>query len=138
MRERPPITPQRVRRIGGQSFAFIPHRFLGDGFLASLTANERSLYLFLVLAADRQGLSFWNYDRICSVLDLHLDQYLVARNGLIDKDLLAFDGTHFQVLELPDRPVPIKPLRSNSDIEDDDPATISALIRRSFPRYDGT
>ena len=132
MSQRPVIIPDRVRRIGGSSFAFIPHRFLRDGFLASLRANERSLYLFLVLAADRQGISFWSYDRICSILELHLDRYIEARNGLIDKELLAFDGTRFQVLELPKRPVLPNPLRSQADMEDNDPAAIGALIRQSL------
>jgi hypothetical protein len=36
---------------------------------------------------------------------MDLDQYISARNGLIEKDLIAFDGTVFQVLELPATPV---------------------------------
>lgn len=62
-------------------------------------------YLFLVLASDRHGLSFYSYDKICTLLQMDLDQYIRARNGLIDKDLIAFDGTVFQVLDLPVRPV---------------------------------
>ena len=44
----------------------------------------------------------------------------------------AFDGTRFQVLELPERPVLPKPLRSRADMENNDPAAISALIRQSL------
>ena len=130
MNGRAPLDPARVRRIGGRSFAFVPHRFLQDGFLASLSHEERSLYLFLVLAADRCGLSFYGYDRICSVLELTLDQYLAARNGLIDKDLVAFDGRRFQVLELPAEPRrPVsRTLRSTADFEDHDPATVRRLL----------
>lgn len=102
MISRAPIVPGRVRRIAGQSFAFVPHRFLRDGFLASLSHGERSLYLFLLLAADRAGLSFYAYDTICSLLQMTLEDYVQARNGLIHKDLIAFDGTRFQVLSLPD------------------------------------
>jgi hypothetical protein len=51
---RTPILAARVRRIEG-SFAFLPHRFLRGGFFASLTKNELALYVFLVLAADRDG-----------------------------------------------------------------------------------
>lgn len=132
MRQHQVIIIDRVRRIGGRSFAFVPHRFLSDGFLASLTADERSLYLFLVLAADREGVSFWSYDRICSILGLHLDQYIEIRNNLIDKDLLAFDGTRFQVLELPDRPVAPKPLRSRAEMDEKDPATIASIIHQGL------
>lgn len=122
----PPIRPDRIRRINGQSFAFIPHRFLREGFLASLTEAERSVYLFLVLAGDRHGVSFYGYDRICSTLELPLESYLAARNGLVDKELVAFDGHRFQVLSLPISPVwPCRPaLRSASDLEEHDPGTI--------------
>jgi hypothetical protein len=64
MSVRPPIIPERVRRIDGQTFAFIQHRFLWDGFFASLTDEQRSLYFFLVLAGDRYGVSYYGYERI--------------------------------------------------------------------------
>ena len=46
------LVADRIRRIDG-GFSFIPHRFLTDGFLASLQQQELMLYVFLVLAADR-------------------------------------------------------------------------------------
>ena len=127
---RVPIIAKRVRTINGQSFVFIPHRFLRDGFLSSLTRDELSLYLFLLLAADRVGISFYGYDAICSILRMALEQYLQARNGLIAKDLIAFDGTRFQVLSLPVRPIRAKqkPLKTEHDFEKHDPATIRALL----------
>jgi len=36
---------------------------------------------------------------------MSLDQYIQARNGLMEKDLIAFDGTIYQVLSLPKQPV---------------------------------
>jgi hypothetical protein len=92
-----------VRRIQG-SFAFIEHRFLRDGFLSALTHREAVLYLFLALVADKDGISYYSYDKICSILHISLDEYIEARDALIGKDLLAFDGTLFQVLSLPDEP----------------------------------
>ncbi len=132
---RAPIVPDRVRRIDG-GFAFIPNRFLHDGFFAQLTHLERSLYGFLVLAADRDGVSFYAYDRICATLGVTLDDYLVARNALVDMDLVAFDGTRFQVLSLPPRPCsrPRPPLRTEDDLERDDPATIRQIIRDSLTK----
>ena len=97
------INPHRVRRIEG-GFSFIPHRFLSEGFLASLEPKEILLYFFLVLASDRYGLSFYSDDVICSLLQLPLDDYMAARCGLVDKDLIDFDGTFFQVLDLPPKP----------------------------------
>lgn len=94
------LVPERVRKISG-SFAFIEHRFLRDGYWAALTHNEILLYLFLVLVSDREGLSYYGYNKICTLLKLGLDDYIHARDGLIAKDLIAFDGRLFQVLSLP-------------------------------------
>jgi len=104
MIEKKLLQPHRVRRIDG-GFSFIPHRFLTDGFLSSLSQKEILLYFFLILASDRYGLSFYSYDAICSFLQISLDQYIEARDSLISKDLIAFDGTLFQVLDLPSQPV---------------------------------
>ena len=130
---RSPIRPDRIRRIE-RGFATIPNRFLHDGFFVSLGQLERSLYFFLVLAADRNGVSYYAQDKICSTLAVSLDDYLPARNALIDKDLIAFDGTRFQVLSLPARPLvrPRPPLTTRDDFERADPATIRALIRESL------
>lgn len=97
------INPQRVRCING-GFSFIPHRFVTGGFLAALQQKQLLLYLFLVAVCDRHGLSFYRYDSICSLLQMTLEQYIAARDALIEKDLIAFDGTLFQVLDLPVTP----------------------------------
>ncbi len=112
------LAADRIRRING-GFSFIPHRFLTDGFLKSLSQFELLLYIFLVLTADRHGLSYYSYERICSLLHLSVVQYIAARDGLIEKDLIAFDGTLFQVLELP--ALPIK-LQRGSDARPAQPA----------------
>jgi hypothetical protein len=131
---RTPIVPQRVRSIAGKSFAFLPHRFLREGFFASLSPDELRLYVLLVLAADRNGLSFYHYDSICSLLEITLETYIRARNALIDKDLIAFDGTRFQVLSLPDKPQfdNPAPLTSGDHCDNRDPATIRTLIQQSL------
>ena len=123
------LCPGRVRRIDG-SFAFIEHRFLRDGFFASLGHHELLLYAFLALAADRYGISFYGYDRICSLLRFTVEDYIEARNQLIEKDLLAFDGTLFQLLCLPEKPVLNRTvlLKTVDDMERSDPATIHQIF----------
>ena len=132
--DRAPIRPERVRRIGADGFAFIPNRFLRDGFYAALSGEESDLYLLLALAGDRNGMSFYHYDSLCTLLGLPLESYLAARNTLIDQDLIAYDGTRFQVLSLPERPVRAAPpeLRTPDDFAEHDRATIRATLRRSF------
>ena len=108
------LDPQRIRRISG-GFSFIPHRFLTGGFVSALAPEELLLYFFLVLAGDKNGLSYYSYDTICNLLKMTLDDYLQARDALITYDLLAFDGTIFQVLELPDAAPASEPRRSRLD-----------------------
>jgi len=99
------IEKERLRHMENEGFAFIPNRFLRKGFFASLDANERSLYFLLILASDRRGLSYYHYDTLCSILECPLHDYIEARDRLIKKDLIAFDGSRFQVLSLPRQPV---------------------------------
>lgn len=106
------LIPGRVRKISG-GFSFIPLRFLTDGFLEILPQKELLLYFFLVVVSDRSGLSYYRYDKICSILEMNMDDYIEARNALIHKDLLAFDGTVFQVLELPEK-APVRTPRTDA------------------------
>ena len=109
------LNPDRLRGITG-GFSFIPHAFLINEFLSSLNPEELLLYFFLVLVGDRHGLSFYSYDSICTLLQFSLEDYIAARDGLIDRELIAFDGTVFQVLDLPPKPIIIKnPRRSLHD-----------------------
>jgi hypothetical protein len=129
------LVSDRIRKIDG-SFSWIGHRFLRGGFFASLSQNELLLYFFLVLVADRQGLSYYHYDNICSLLCLSLDDYIVVRDRLIEKDLIAFDGTFFQVLSLPRMVVnqSAKLLKNRDDMKTFDFATIKQIVRKQLSR----
>jgi hypothetical protein len=129
MMDKTPLVARRKRQITG-TFSFIEHRFLREGFWQTLSHDELILYFFLILVGDRNGVSFYSYDRICSLLKIHLDDYILARNGLIDKDLIAFDGHLFQVLSLPDTPVlqAKRLLKTEQDMLDKDPATVHRCV----------
>ncbi|MDW7681217.1 MAG: hypothetical protein SCK70_11675 [bacterium] len=96
------IIPE-LKRLLKPPFAWIDRRFLFNGFLADLNPQENLLYFFLILVADGNGLSFYNYDKICQLLKLEVDDYVQARDSLIDKRLIAHNGDLFQVLILPQR-----------------------------------
>ena len=83
------VQPHRVRKIE-KSFAWIDHRLLRNGYLAAMTHQDQSLYLFLVLVADRHGVSFYRKEKICDALGLDWVQFEVARDRLIDLELIAF------------------------------------------------
>ena len=123
------LNAQRVRSISG-SFAFLEHRFLRDGFWQSLSHHELLLYFFLTMVGDRDGISFYSYDRIISILRLRLDEYIQARDALIAKDLIAFDGHLLQVLSLPESPIfpSVRLLKTPEDMLEKDPATIHRTI----------
>ncbi len=102
--------PQRVRRIE-TSFAWLDHRLLRDGYLPVMTHEDQALYLFLVLAADRHGVSFYRKEKICELLGLDWGQFEVARDRLVDLKLIAFEpysvsspNGHYQVLPVDGRP----------------------------------
>jgi hypothetical protein len=86
----PLLTPQRIRRIP-RSFAWIDHRLRSEGFLERLRPEDIGLYLFLALAADRNGLSCWRLDRIQRAVPwFDRDALRDARRRLVELDLLAY------------------------------------------------
>jgi len=101
MFSREPIDPFRVRRIRG-SFSWIDHRLLSDGYLQIMTPAEILLYFFLVLVGDRNGLSFYSFQRICHLLKMTPQEFSQAREGLIQKGLITYYQARYQVLALPE------------------------------------
>jgi hypothetical protein len=83
--------PQNIRKIK-RSFAWIDHRLLRNGFLQVMTHQEIALYLFLVLVADRNGVSFYRKEKMCDALDLDFKRFEIARDRLINLKLVAFEA----------------------------------------------
>lgn len=129
------LLENRIRVIQ-RGFSFIPHRFLRDGFFITLNRDELVVYFLLILVGDREGISYYSQDRLCSLLKMPFEDFIQARNGLIEKDLIAFDGFIFQVLSLPCQPVipAHKPLVTPEDFERKDPLTIRQKIGTSLSK----
>ncbi len=98
------LDPERVRKIKG-SFGWIDHRFITGGFLGDLSTIEILLYFFLVAVSDRNGISFYHDDRICSILKINLFSLGEAREGLIVRSFISYEAPIYQVLSLPPGPV---------------------------------
>lgn len=98
------IDRKRIRKING-SFSWIDHRFITGGFLDDMSTCEILLYFFLVAVSDRNGISFYHDDRICRILKIDLSSLGKARDGLIQRFLLAYKFPVYQVLALPAQPV---------------------------------
>lgn len=101
------VDHDRIRKITG-SFSWIDHRFISGGFIRDLSREEILIYLFLVAVSDRQGLSFYHDDRICSLLKIDLASLGEARENLSERSLIAWRSPVYQVLALP--PQPVRPL----------------------------
>ncbi len=108
MRSASPICPERIRNIRQCTFGWIDHNFLHRGFLHRLAQEELLLYYFLITVADRNGVSFYDYERICQFLKMEVDDYVRARNHLCECSFIAYQNGIFQVLSLPEpAPVPV-------------------------------
>jgi hypothetical protein len=92
------------------SFAWIDRRVRAQRFFSRLRSDDIALYVFLALAADRDGLSCWRLDRMERELPLDGAALVAARARLIEAGLIAFrpwsarsrDGT-YQVLSIEER-----------------------------------
>jgi hypothetical protein len=96
-----PPRPDRIRSIRS-SFSWIDHRFFREGFDQGLTRLEKLLYLVLVAVSNRDGVSFYSDERLRELLDIrHVHELTGARSELVARDLIAFEGGLYQVLDLP-------------------------------------
>lgn len=118
----------RIRTIQG-GFAFIPHRFLTDGFLRCLEPTELLLYLFLTLVSDAQGVSYYGDSAICRLLKTNPMDLEQDRQVLISHDLIAYDPPFYQVLELPCKSQTTN-IQPESQSHSSSPSSFSQLIKR--------
>jgi hypothetical protein len=96
-----PLRPDRRRSIRG-SFSWIDHRFLREGFDRGLTRLEKLLYFVLVAVSNQDGVSFYSDARLAELLDIRFPHELDgARKELVARDLIAYEGGIYQVLDLP-------------------------------------
>lgn len=94
------LRPDRIRTVE-HPFGWVPCRMLTNGTIASMSPDERQLYLLLALAADRRGVSFYGDKRIGRILGCTPYELELARHALMERELLAYDGATYQLLALP-------------------------------------
>jgi hypothetical protein len=89
-RQLPVLVPARLRRPP-RSFAWIDHRLRSSALLPMLDPPDLGLYVFLALAADKDGLSCWRLDRIEREMPcFDRSDLWKARDRLLELDLVAF------------------------------------------------
>jgi hypothetical protein len=76
-----------------------------------MTHEDVLVYLFLVLVADKNGVSFYRKEKICESLSLEYHQFEIAKDRLIDMKLIAFEcysalspNGYYQILPIESQP----------------------------------
>lgn len=93
------LRPDRLRTIE-HPFGWAPCRILANGTFARMSPFERQLYFMLALAADRRGISFYGDGRVQSTLGCSHEELRRARDALVARDVLDYDGRTYQLLSL--------------------------------------
>jgi len=93
------LRADRIRKA--ERFGWVDHRLMLDGYLKRLSRDGQCLYLFLCVAADRCGLSWYSDGRVRDAIGLTAGDLEAARRELVDLDLVAFESPYYQVLSVP-------------------------------------
>lgn len=95
----PLLCPNAIRTVP-RSFAWLDTRLRSSQFLQRMNAEEIGLYLYLSLAADKQGLSCWRLDRVEREMPcFDLVALRKARDGLAHLKLLAYQPWHRSAID---------------------------------------
>lgn len=82
-----PDAPRKFPR----AFGWVDVELLRSGWLSRLTPEDALVYLFLCLAADRDGVSFYRVDRIARLVAVDERTIINARHRLCEFGLVAFE-----------------------------------------------
>ena len=94
------IRNDNVRKVE-YPFGWIPQRFVTDGIMKALPAEEILLYVFLSLVSDRNGISFYGDKRIGELTGMSIVDVITARFGLEKKGFIAYKKPYYQILQMP-------------------------------------
>jgi len=123
------LCPQRLRQIP-PSFSWVDHRLVRHDHLPHADHRAWSLYLFLVIVADVEGLSYYSDRAIGRHLQMDPAQLTAARQQLVAADLLAFQKPLYQVLSLPEdsrRTVPTATAPRSGQVQ-----SVAEVLRRAL------
>jgi len=95
-----PICRDRIRHIRG-GFGWVDHRLVRDRYVERCSTTALAFYLFLVVVANADGVSYWGDTAACEHLRIGLAELKEARSELVEADLIAYDKPICQLLQLP-------------------------------------
>jgi len=94
-----PISLAQLRRVPRQ-FSWADQRLVRERYIDRLSHEACALYLFLLIVADAQGLSYYAERSLSQRLSMSAVQLHQARQALITQRLLAYRHPLYQVLAL--------------------------------------
>lgn len=94
------VRPECVRRMP-EGFGWVDHRLVRKSYLKGRSRESLALYLFLVIVADADGMSYYSEARLCEDLDLSRSELSSSRKELCSAELIAYRKPFYQVLDLP-------------------------------------
>lgn len=93
------LDPGRCRQLP-KSFSWVDQRLVRKGHISAVDDSARALYLFLIIVADAEGLSYYSEVRICKIMGWEIPILCAARLALTQARLIAYCYPLYQVLEL--------------------------------------
>lgn len=94
-----PFVRDRIRSVS-PGFGWVDHRLVRDHYVERCSHGALSLYLFLVVVADGEGVSWWSERSLSGRLAMDADRLRQARAELEAADLIAYQAPVWQVLQL--------------------------------------
>jgi hypothetical protein len=116
------LQPQGLRQVPEQ-FSWIDQALVQRHLIDRCDARAAALYLFLVTVADAQGLSYYASTSLMQRLRLSTEELGVARQQLIELELVAYEAPLYQVLAIAGTTAAPRPASTS-------PATASAAAAR--------
>lgn len=84
-----------------QQFSWIDQKLIREKHFQLCDAKSLGVYLFLIMAGDSQGLSYYSEASICKNLSINMIELTKSRQELINADLIAYENPIYQVLSIP-------------------------------------
>ena len=102
------LRPERLRQVPEQ-FSWVDQALVQRHFIDRCDARAAALYLFLVTVSDAQGLSYYGEATLTARLRLSTEELDVARQQLLQIELVAYQAPLYQVLALSGNTPPTQP-----------------------------
>ena len=94
------VNPGRMRRMP-EGFGWVDHRLVRKGHFKGKSRESLALYLFLVIVADADGVSYYSEESLCGHLNFSRTELATSRKELCNAELAAYRKPFYQILDLP-------------------------------------